>query len=185
MKNDDLTLLLGAWAAITLLVPTLMQTKLPWYLNAFYPMFALGVGWTLAYGFSRVSFAPAHHRWLLVAMILMAFTVAEAKLIWYSYHYRDFDRSAQGLLLVEEDRLRGVRVFRTSWDRADAWVMKGLIEAEPAEAMSVQDFLFRSGPGEYFLSSQEINDPRLVCVAMVGDYRLYQRQQDASSGALN
>ena len=178
VKDDDFTLLLGAWAAITLLVPTLMQTKLPWYLNAFYPMFALGVGWMLANGFSRVSFAPAHHRWLLVAMILMASTIAEAKLIWYSYHYRDFDRSAQGLLLVEEDRLRGVRVYRTSWDRADAWVMKGLIEAEPAEAMSVQDFLFRSGPGEYFLSSQEIDDPRLVRVAMVGDYSLYQRQQD-------
>jgi hypothetical protein len=56
--------------------------------------------------------------------------------------------------------------------------MKGLIEAEPAEAMSVQDFLSRSGPGEYFLSSQEIEDPRLVCVAMVGAYRLYQRRGD-------
>ena len=178
--GNELRVLIGAWVVITLIVPAIMQTKLPWYLNPFYPMFALGVGWMLAYGFSRVSFAPAHRRWLLVAMIVMASTIAEAKLIWYWYHYRDFDRSAQGLLLVEEDRLRGVRVYRTSWDRADAWVMKGLIEAEPAEAMSVQDFLFRSGPGEYFLSSQAIDDPRLVRVAMVGDYSLYQRHLDAS-----
>ena len=174
--GDDLKLLLGAWVTITLLVPTLMQTKLPWYLNAFYPMFALGVGWALAYGFSRVSFAPPHHRRLLIAMILMASTVAEAKLIWYSYHYRDSDRSAQGLLLVEGERLRGARVFRTAWDRADTWVLKGLVDAEPAEAVSVQDFLFRSGPGEYFLTAMEVNDPRLVRVAMVGDYSLYARR---------
>jgi hypothetical protein len=178
--GNELRVLIGAWVAITLVVPAIMQTKLPWYLNPFYPMFALGVGWMLAYGFSRVSFAPAHHRWMFVAMIVMASAIAEAKLIWYSYHYRDFDRSAQGLLLVEEDRLRGVRVYRTSWDRADAWVMKGLIEAEPAEALSAQDFLFRSGPGEYFLSSQDINDPRLVRVAMVGDYSLYQRYEDVT-----
>jgi 4-amino-4-deoxy-L-arabinose transferase-like glycosyltransferase len=174
--DDDLKLLLGVWVAITVLVPTLMQTKLPWYLNAFYPMFALGVGWALAYGFSRVSLAPSHHRGLLIAMILMASTIAEVKLIWYSYHYRDFDRSAQGLMLVEENRLRGVRVFRTAWDRADRFVLQGLIEAEPAEAISVQDFLFRSGPGEYFLTAMELNDPRLVRVAMVGDYSLYERR---------
>jgi 4-amino-4-deoxy-L-arabinose transferase-like glycosyltransferase len=180
-EQDDLKLLLGAWVAITLLVPTLMQTKLPWYLNAFYPMFALGIGWSLAYGFSRVSFAPSHHRGVLIAMILMASTVAEAKLIWYSYHYRDSDRTAQGLLIVEGDRLRGVRVFRTAWDRADTWVLKGLVEAEPAEAMSVQDFLFRSGPGEYFLTSMEVNDPRLVRVATVGDYSLYQRRDNAAT----
>ena len=35
--------LLAAWAAVTLLLPTLMQTKLPWYLNPFYPLFAMAV----------------------------------------------------------------------------------------------------------------------------------------------
>jgi hypothetical protein len=84
------------------------------------------------------------------------------------------------LLLVEGARLRGVRVFRSSWDRADRWVMKGLVEAEPAEAMSVQDFLFRSGPGEYFLTTMEVDDPRLIRVAMVGDYSLYARRDAVS-----
>jgi 4-amino-4-deoxy-L-arabinose transferase-like glycosyltransferase len=178
--DNDLKLILGAWVAITLLVPALMQTKLPWYLNPFYPMFALGVGWALAYGFARVSFAPSHHRGLLVAMILMAATVAEAKLIWYSYHYRDFARTAQGLLIVEGHRLRGVRVFRSAWDRADAWVVKGLVEAEPAEAMTVQEFLFRSSPGEYFLTATEVDDRRLIRVARVGGYSLYDRRGDAT-----
>jgi len=107
----------------------------------------------------------------------MASLVAEATLIWYSYNYRAFDRTAQGLLIVEEDRLRGVRVFRSSWDRADAFVLKGLIEAEQAEAISVQDFLFRSGPCEYFLTSRECDDPRLVQVAVLGEYALYQRRE--------
>jgi hypothetical protein len=62
------------------------------------------------------------------------------------------------------------------------WVLKGLVEAEPAEAMSVQDFLFRSGPGEFFLTAMEVDDPRLVRVANVGDYSLYQRRDDLRPG---
>ena len=41
----------GAWLGVTVLIPTLMQTKLAWYLNPFYPLFALIVGRTLAQGF--------------------------------------------------------------------------------------------------------------------------------------
>jgi hypothetical protein len=128
--GDDLKLLLGAWVVITLLVPTLLQTKLPWYLNAFYPMFALGVGWALAYGFSRVSFPPPHHRWLLIAMILMASTVAEAKLIWYSYHYRGSVTRRRACCSSRAN------VFATCGcsavqDRADKWVLKGLVETGP------------------------------------------------------
>jgi hypothetical protein len=72
-------------------------------------------------------------------------------------------------------------VFRAAWDRADAWVLKGLVEAEPAAATNVQDFLFRSGPGEYFLTEMDINDPRLVRVAMIGAYSLYRRRDDRAS----
>jgi len=41
----------GAWLGVTVLIPTLMQTKVAWYLNPFYPLFALIVGRTLAQGF--------------------------------------------------------------------------------------------------------------------------------------
>src|SRR5262249_35857064 len=37
-----------AWAIATIGIPTLMQTKLPWYLNSFYPLFSLGIGVTVA-----------------------------------------------------------------------------------------------------------------------------------------
>ena len=42
----------GAWAFATLAIPTVMQTKVAWYLNPFYPLFALIVGRLFAQGFS-------------------------------------------------------------------------------------------------------------------------------------
>jgi 4-amino-4-deoxy-L-arabinose transferase-like glycosyltransferase len=41
----------GAWLGVTVLIPTMMQTKVAWYLNPFYPLFALVVGRVLAEGF--------------------------------------------------------------------------------------------------------------------------------------
>jgi len=41
----------GAWVGVTVLIPTMMQTKVAWYLNPFYPIFALMVGRILAQGF--------------------------------------------------------------------------------------------------------------------------------------
>src|SRR5205823_2323244 len=45
--------LLCSWAGVTILIPTLMRTKVPWYLNPFYPVFALGIAWILARGLSQ------------------------------------------------------------------------------------------------------------------------------------
>jgi 4-amino-4-deoxy-L-arabinose transferase-like glycosyltransferase len=42
----------GAWLGVTVLIPTMMQTKLAWYLNPFYPLFALLVGRMFAHGFA-------------------------------------------------------------------------------------------------------------------------------------
>jgi 4-amino-4-deoxy-L-arabinose transferase-like glycosyltransferase len=44
--------LMGAWLGTTVVIPTLMQTKLAWYLNPFYPLFALVLGRVFAHGFS-------------------------------------------------------------------------------------------------------------------------------------
>ena len=40
----------GAWLGVTLLIPTLMQTKVAWYLNPFFPLFALATGLIVARG---------------------------------------------------------------------------------------------------------------------------------------
>jgi len=42
----------GAWLGVTVLIPTVMRTKVAWYLNPFFPLFALGVAAILVHGFS-------------------------------------------------------------------------------------------------------------------------------------
>ena len=174
---DERTRVVGWWVAIGVIVPSLMQTKLAWYLNPMYPMFALGVGAALAYGFSRTGF-PAHHRALLVAMVVMASVVAQSKQIWYSYSRRSLDLSAQGVLLGEADRLRGNRVFKTStWDRAEMFVVRGLVGAEDAAVMSVDEFLAIAEPDEHLVMGADVFHPDLVRVSTVGEYALYQRRR--------
>jgi hypothetical protein len=155
-----------------------MRTNLPWYINPLYPMFALGVGWMLAYGFSSRP-APAHHRALLIAMVVMAATLAEAKLIWYSYNYRALERSAQGLLLAEAERLRGARVFGR-WDRADAIVLKGIVRAETAAAVDVDEFLRHSAPGDYLVLPSSMAHDGLVGLASNGRHTLYRRGDETA-----
>jgi 4-amino-4-deoxy-L-arabinose transferase-like glycosyltransferase len=172
---DDRVAIIGWWVALTLVVPSLMQTKLPWYLNPLYPMFALGVGAALRYGFTRPGFPP-HHRTLLVAMVVMAAVVAESKLIYYSYNQRDLEHSVQGVLLVEADRINGARVYHSSWNQADNFVMRVLVQAEQGIAMTVEEFLARSGPGEFLVLPGDTVHPALERVAVEGSYGLYQRR---------
>jgi 4-amino-4-deoxy-L-arabinose transferase-like glycosyltransferase len=172
-NGDDRARILGYWPAIALLVPMLMRTNLPWYINPFYPMFALGVGWLLAYGFSGRE-APSHHRPLLAAMVVMAAVLAEGKLLWYSYNYRALERSVQGLLLAEAGRVRGARVFGR-WDRADAIVLKGLVGAKAKAAGDLTEFLQQSEPGDFLVLPAGDDHAGLVQLATHGHYALYRR----------
>jgi 4-amino-4-deoxy-L-arabinose transferase-like glycosyltransferase len=172
-SDRDLTRLVGFWPAIALLVPMAMRTNLPWYINPIYPMFALGVGWLLAYGFSGRQ-APSHHRPMLIAMVVMASVLAESKLIWYSYNYRALERSVQGLLLAEADRVRGARVFG-QWDRADAVVLKSLVRATTATAIDVNEFLARSMPGDFLVLPSDMDHDGLAELASDGRHTLYRR----------
>jgi hypothetical protein len=64
----------------------------------------------------------------LVAVVALAFGVAEAKLIYYSYRYRDLASSSQGLLLADRGRLEGRQVFSARWERAEIFVLEALVE---------------------------------------------------------
>jgi hypothetical protein len=150
-----------------------MRTNLPWYINPLYPMFALGVGWVLAYAFSGRQ-APSHHRPMLVAMVVMAAVLAEGKLIWYSYNYRALERSVQGLLLAEAERMRGARVFG-AWDRADAIVLKRLVGARAAEARNLTEFLQQSQPGDFLVLPVDEAHGSLKQLATHGRHVLYRR----------
>ncbi|HXT71423.1 MAG TPA: glycosyltransferase family 39 protein, partial [Vicinamibacterales bacterium] len=83
-----------AWTANAILIPTSMPTKLPWYLNSFYPVFALAIAWLVIYCLTiAATTANYHRRGAALALIVATMLgVAETKLHWYSFHYRDLRR---------------------------------------------------------------------------------------------
>jgi len=142
--NRDMRVLLGVWGVATLLVPTVMATKLPWYLNPFYPLFAIGVAAIIATGFDAFS-QPGHRRERIViaTMVLLAFGVAESKLLWYSYK-RDLDGSMQAFFLESREMVEGRRVLLEEWDPADHFVLthiaNGLaVTGNPEEVLAGAD----------------------------------------------
>jgi len=164
-----------AWVFATAVIPSLLQTKLPWYLNAFYPAFAVGVAWSLLRAIDALGTEGALRRVGFVMVLLLAFGVAEAKLVWYSFSIRDVGLSTQGLLIAERDQLEGQRVFVTHWDRAEIFVSEAIVRARREEAADVRDFLARSRPGDYLLQSPGIQAAGVVEIRSNGRQALYRR----------
>jgi 4-amino-4-deoxy-L-arabinose transferase-like glycosyltransferase len=161
------------WAALTMVVPTMMRTKLPWYLNSFYPVFALGTAWILVRALS-IARAP-RRRWILGATIAIVFIAAEARLAWYSVQYRDLTKSVQGLLLAERSQLDGQLVFATHWDNAETFVLRALVRGRTAVVSNLEEFLVCGSDGDYLLWSSALADPALTLVRTDGRGWLYRR----------
>jgi 4-amino-4-deoxy-L-arabinose transferase-like glycosyltransferase len=173
--EDQLGVLLGSWAAVTLAIPTAMQTKVPWYLNPFYPVFAIAIAWILVRcllqdGVSR------RRRATLCAIVVLAFGVAESKLLWYSYKIRDLSSTSQGLVLQERHRLKDRQVFFDDWQRADEFVV-GVIGATRRSALPADSFWRESRPGDCLVSAQRLGDGDLVLVRAGRERSLYCRPE--------
>jgi 4-amino-4-deoxy-L-arabinose transferase-like glycosyltransferase len=164
------------WAAVTFLVPTAMRTKLPWYLNPFYPAFALGVGWLIARALASSQLTMRGRRIALVTVVAVALFAAEARFVWYSFHYRDLARSAQGLLLSNRAQLNGRRVYLEEWNLADVFVLRALVGAQEGHLGALDRFWMDSQMGDYLLTPVERSAPDLRLVAVAADgHHLYQR----------
>jgi 4-amino-4-deoxy-L-arabinose transferase-like glycosyltransferase len=171
--------LLATWAAVTFIIPTVMRTKVSWYLHPFYPVFAVGVGAVLAHALAaaRGPSAAAWRRFALAAIVVLAAGVAEGKMVWYSYHHRDLAGSSQGLMLAERDRLEGRQVFSARWDRADIFVVEALVGAKYRLVSGLPDFLDHSQPGDSFLSHQSLSDPAISLLRSSPRTHLYRRDR--------
>jgi 4-amino-4-deoxy-L-arabinose transferase-like glycosyltransferase len=186
--GHSLKKLFAAWTVITLLIPTLMLTKLPWYLNTFYPILAIAVACLLVRGL-QLSLARSGS-WRLVTMsvvAIVAFTLAESKIWIYSYDFRDLERSAQGLLLDQRGLFVGHQVFRDRFDRSTTFVGR-LAGVELRYALTLEDFLRDSEPGDYLLISDYRSrrrlHPDLALVAANRGNELYRRLDLPSRGRL-
>lgn len=173
--------LLAAWAAATFVVPSMMATKVAWYINPFLPLFALGIGWVLD---SALNAAPpmaggARRAVLLAGMIVLAVAAAEARVWWQSYVRLDAGRSAQGLLLAEGRRLQGRDVFRERWGYPEVFLVRAH-GARERVAPDAAAFLRSSRAGDYLLSEVSAAVPGLVVVGTVGGEALYRRTTSAT-----
>jgi 4-amino-4-deoxy-L-arabinose transferase-like glycosyltransferase len=178
-SHREYVVVLGSWMALVFLVPSLMQTKAAWYINPVYPTFALAIGAALHHGFSQAVRGPRDRRWLLTAAVAMAVVVAEAKVLWYSEHYRRLEHTTQGVLLAEAERLRGARIYNTSWDLSELFVVRGLLQAEP-QTITVEEFITRAGPQDFIVLAVNVTHPLLMRIAVKGNYGLYRRRGSES-----
>jgi 4-amino-4-deoxy-L-arabinose transferase-like glycosyltransferase len=171
------------WVTVTLLVPTVMQTKVAWYLNPFYPIFALLVARVLVHALSKAASTGARgRRGTVVGAVVLALLIAEARLLWYSYNMRDLSLTAQGLLLDGREHVAGRRVFRREWPRADRFVLEHVVGGQSAVARDVAEFLSTSRAEDYLLIDAGTSHPALEAVRATPRHALATRRQEAARG---
>jgi 4-amino-4-deoxy-L-arabinose transferase-like glycosyltransferase len=171
--------LLLVWAALAFLIPTMMRTKVGWYLHPFYPVFAVGVGAILDHGMMRAGAFPAGWRsWrvrTLVSVVALVACAAEAQLVWQAYHRLDFASSSQGVLLAERERLRGQTIYRRRIDRSEIFVIHAMVGGTHRLTENAAAFVRDARSGDYYLTRLRLDDPRLAVVRKQGDFTLYRK----------
>lgn len=171
--------LLAAWAAATFVVPSLMATKVAWYINPFLPLFALGIGWLLdsALASAPLTAGGSRRAGILAVLIALAVVSAESRVWWQSYRRLDAGRSAQGLLLAEGPSLEGHDVFRERWGYPEVFLVRAH-GARERFASDTDAFLRSSRAGDYLLSARPVVAPGVVLVGQVTSEGLYRRTAD-------
>ena len=171
--DPRMRILLLSWFAATFMLPTVAVTKLGWYLNSFYPLFALAVAWLLVEAWNATVEAYPRRAIAIVAVAALALVVAEAKLAWHSYMLLDLNRSAQSLVLSQREALSGRRIYASEWPHADRFVVR-TVHGQCEIAADITGFLAASGPQDFWLGPPA-EDPRIVPIASTGRQTLYRR----------
>jgi 4-amino-4-deoxy-L-arabinose transferase-like glycosyltransferase len=164
-----------AWAAVTFGVPTLMQTKLSWYLNPFYPVFAVLVGGILHHALTKAGAAPRNRTIALGAIVVIALGTAEGKMLYQAYRRGSGD-GVQGLLERERSRLAGRTIFRTEWNAADRFVATRMIAADVAQVGPPDRFIEVAGSGDFLVAAPDLDHPRLEKVGETAAAALYRKR---------
>jgi hypothetical protein len=157
-----------------LLLPTLVQTKVVWYLNPFYPLFAILVGSTLA----NVAFnghLSATRRPLMLAgvLIVAAVTSAQARSMWRIHVVTNLNTSVQGVLLAKRARFYGSRVSRDRLQRGEAFVVRAMMRGT-FRVMSDASQDGRPMHADLLILSQQVHDDRLRPVGSADGHFLYE-----------
>jgi 4-amino-4-deoxy-L-arabinose transferase-like glycosyltransferase len=165
--------LLASWFAATFVLPSVVATKLGWYLNSFYPLFALGVAWIVVEAWRATESTHASRAVAVAASVVVALAVAEGKLAWHSYTRLDLERSAQSLILTNGADIANRRVYATSWPHSDRFVVR-TVGGQCERAGDVDAFLSVSRAGDFWLGPPG-EHRGIVPVASTGRQTLYRR----------
>jgi hypothetical protein len=152
-----------------------MQTKLTWYLNPFYPVWALATAWLLCSAGEAASRSERKGRkQALIAVTVLALGTAQGRLLYEAYR-RDDESSLQRLLEHERDVLRGQTVFASEWNSAERFVAQHLIGATIASAAGDGEFLHKSKPGDFLVATHQVAAAGVERVRQTDRYALYRR----------
>ena len=152
----DAALMLAVLAAVTFVIPSLMATKVPWYLNTFFPAFSVAVALSVARAF-EVAQSRSKSGWrfvTLAAVLAVVVIAAESRLIWYSFHHRDLSLSDQSLVLRERERLRGRRVYVSPHSEATHFVVDAVVGGQAVQELDAAKFNADSRAGDYLVTSR-------------------------------
>jgi hypothetical protein len=183
IRRDDppSKIVIASWAAIAVAVPTLMQTKLSWYLNPFYPVFALILGGVLQHALAATNTGSRRRTVALLAVIVLALGTAEGKMIYQMYR-RDASYSLQGLLERERSLLAGRTIFRSDWNLAERFVATRMIGSQVAQ-VSPAGFLEVAADGDFLVAAPDLTNARLQKIREMPGAALYRKTSLESAPA--
>jgi 4-amino-4-deoxy-L-arabinose transferase-like glycosyltransferase len=173
-QRQPTIVLLTAWGFGTFLLPTLVQTKLFWYLNPFYPLFALLVAMAITnLAFNDHHSATRRPAMLAGVMIVAAVISGEVRSLWRIHVVTNLNTSVQGVLLAKRARFYGSRVSRDRLQRGEAFVVRAMMRGT-FRVMSDTSQDGRPMPVDLFIFSREVNDDRLRPVGSADGHFLYE-----------
>lgn len=155
--------LLSGWVVAGLVVPTVIATRIAWYLNPFYPAAAVGAGLLIDAGLRSPRAARPTVRRLVIAVLLLTVVGAEAKLAWRSLVQLDLGRSPQELLLRQAPAIRGATMFAPQCPGPEVFLVRAA-GATCIEAVTAGAALGRTQAGDLWLGAVPVTHPALRLV---------------------
>ena len=135
----------------------------------------MAVAFALARAGQRLVNAPRWRQVALAGVAILMFGVAEAKFVWYWYHYRNPDRSDQAVVLEHQARLAGRVLFRDRQDAGGLFVARWLVGTDARYAADLDMFLSNSRVDDFFVTSASVSHADVELIGSSGGYSLFRR----------
>lgn len=165
-------LAVAAWLVATVGIPTVVPTKLAWYLNPFYPGLAVVVALVVEHAWQAAP--PRAWRRAVLALTVVAALIAAETRLWQRSNRLDLDHSAQGLLLAQAESIRGHRVFARTCPRPE-WFLAAAAGSRCLVAPDLAAFDHRATSGDFWIDGRDAAPAGLTPVAVNLGASLHRR----------